>query len=99
MLTECEDGLLLSVRVVPNAKREEIAGIWNNTHLKIALRAPAHEDKANKALVEFLATYLHTSKQKIILVSGHKQRTKQIKIITTDSQQKEEYKKCLIPSS
>lgn len=99
MLTECEDGLLLAVRVVPNAKREEIAGVWNNTHLKIALRAPAHDDKANKALVEFLADLLNTSKQKIILVSGHKQRTKQIKIITTNSQQKEEYRQCLIPSS
>ena len=98
MFSDCDEGLLLAVRVVPNAKREEIAGIWNNTHLKIALRAPAHDDKANKALVEFLADYLHTAKQNIILISGHKQRTKQIKIIASP-QQKEEYKKCLIPSS
>ena len=97
MLTDCVDGFLLDVRVVPNAKREEIAGLWNNTHLKIALHAPAHDDKANKALIEFLAELLHASKQNIILISGHKQRLKQIKILTTDSQQKEEYKKCLIP--
>ena len=98
MFSDCEDGFLLDVRVIPNAKREEIAGVWNNTYLKIALRAPAHDDKANKALVEFLADYLHTSKQKIILLSGQKQRIKQIKIIASQ-QQKEEYKKCLIPSS
>ena len=95
MFTDCEDGFVLDVRVVPNAKREEIAGVWNNTHLKIALHAPAHDDKANQALVEFLADKLHTSKQKIILLSGHKQRLKQIKIIMTDK--KEEYKTCLIP--
>ena len=43
-----------SVRVQPRASKDEIAGVVGGA-LKIRLRAPAVENRANEALLEFLA--------------------------------------------
>lgn len=75
------DGYLtLSVRVTPNAKRHQIEGLWNNTHLKIALRAPAVEGKANEALIAYLADLCQVKKACIEILSGQTNRCKIVKI-------------------
>lgn len=74
------ESLLLSVRVTPNARREGIEGLWNDTHLKIALTAPAVDGKANEALIAFLAPYLQVRKTDITLLSGQTARYKILKI-------------------
>ena len=70
----------IQVRVLPNAKHEGWAGIWNGTHYKVALRAPALDGKANDALINFLADYFHLPKRSIILISGQTNRCKVIEI-------------------
>lgn len=70
----------LQIRVLPNAKHEGWAGMWNNTHYKVALRAPAVDGKANDALIDFLADFFHLPKRAIIIVSGQTNRCKVIEI-------------------
>ena len=53
--TQERDGaVVFSVRVQPRASKDEIAGEMGGA-LKIRLRAPAAEDGANEALIDFLA--------------------------------------------
>lgn len=72
-------GIELSVRVVPRASRNEIAGLLEDA-LKIRLNAPPVDGKANKALVEFLADTLGAPARGITLVSGETGRTKRLRI-------------------
>ena len=70
----------ISVRVLPNAKHEGWAGLWNNTHIKIALRAPAVDGKANEALIEFLSKETNLPKRAFTILSGETNRCKVIHI-------------------
>lgn len=78
---EIKDGyMLLKIRVTPNAKRNGFEGIWNDTHLRLALRAPAVDGKANEAVVEFLSEFCRIKKSNIQIVSGQTNRCKIIKL-------------------
>ena len=78
---EVKDGYtLLKIRVSPNAKRNGFEGIWNDTHLKLALRAPAVDGKANEAVIEFLSDFCHIKKSNIQIVSGQTNRCKIIRL-------------------
>jgi uncharacterized protein (TIGR00251 family) len=68
-----------TVRVQPGASREEVAGTVEGA-LKIRLCAPALENRANEALIEFLAGILKTSKSAVRIRSGEQSRTKRIEI-------------------
>ena len=70
----------LAIRVQPGAKANEIVG-WiadadGGEVLKIRLRAPAIEGKANAALIEFLAESLDLRTRQITLERGEKSRAK-----------------------
>lgn len=69
----------LRIRVVPNAKTDEIVG-WHDQAIKIKLRAPAIEGKANAALVRFLADRLGVPQQQITIHRGQKSRDKLVRI-------------------
>ena len=71
------EGVLLTVKVVPRASKNEIAGLLGDA-LKIRLQAPPVEGKANKALIEFLAEELNVSKKQIEIRGGETGRNKQI---------------------
>lgn len=75
-----------SVRVQPRASRDEIAGVIDGA-MKIRLCAPAFENRANEALVEFLASLLKTSKSAVRIRSGEQSRTKSVEIIGVTRQQ------------
>jgi len=77
---ETRDGaVILAVRVQPRASKDEIAGVMSGA-LKIRLRAPALEDRANEALCEFLAELLKTSKAAVRILSGHHSRSKRVEV-------------------
>ncbi len=67
------------VKVIPNSKINKIIERDGN-YLKIKLTEPAHEGKANKALVTFLSKEFKTAKNKITIISGEKSRDKKIKL-------------------
>jgi uncharacterized protein len=74
------------VRVQPRASKDEIAGVIGGA-LKIRLQAPAVENRANEALVEFLAHLLKTPKSAVRILSGDRGRTKRIEIRGVTKQQ------------
>jgi len=69
----------IRVHVVPNAKIDKVVGEHAGA-IKIRLRAPAVEGKANAALVDFLAKRLKVPKLTIVLLHGHKSRDKLVRI-------------------
>jgi uncharacterized protein (TIGR00251 family) len=83
---EREGAVIFSVRVQPRASKDEIAGEMGGA-LKVRLRAPAVEDRANEALVEFLAELLKTSRSAVRILSGERSRTKRIEIRGVTRQQ------------
>jgi uncharacterized protein len=86
----------LHVHVVPNAKIDSLVGQLATASpsrgghggaIKIKLRAPAVEGKANAALIRFLAQRLKISTRQIILIRGQKSREKIVRIDSfTDEQ-------------
>jgi uncharacterized protein len=70
---------ILRVHVVPNAKVDSVIGMHGSA-IKIKVRAPAVEGKANVALVRFLADQLKLPRNAIVLKRGDKSRDKTIQI-------------------
>ena len=72
--------IILAVRVNPNARRSGFEGLWNQSHLKVALTAPPVDGKANEALIEFLSDFFNLRKSAITLVSGQTGRIKKLEL-------------------
>jgi len=66
-------------RLQPRASKNEIAGEIDGA-LRVRLQAPALEDRANQALVEFLARVLRTPKSAVRLLSGERSRNKRVEV-------------------
>jgi len=81
--------------IVPNAKQEKVIG-EHGAAIKIKLRAPALEGKANAALRRFLAERLQIPERKIVLEHGQKSREKLIRIEGLNA---EEIRRHLLPVS
>ena len=65
--------------VVPNAKSDKVVGEHGDA-IKIKLRAPAVEGKANTALRSFLAAELKIPERAIVIECGRKSRDKLVRI-------------------
>jgi len=63
------------VWVQPGAKKSEVDGIHDG-RLKIRLQAPAVENKANKALMAFMAKIFGVRKNRVRIERGEKSRAK-----------------------
>ena len=70
---------LLVVRVTPRAARDEIAG-WQGDELRVRLRAPPVDGRANEALLRLLASRLSVPTSSIELVSGATARVKRLRV-------------------
>jgi len=78
-IQERDGSVIFSVRVQPRASKDEIAGEMAGA-LKVRLQAPAVEDRANEALIAFLAQLLKTPKSAVRILSGERSRTKRVEI-------------------
>ena len=77
MSQDSESGIHLTVKVVPDSSRTEIAGVHGQM-LKIKVAAVAEKGRANKALLEFLAKQLGIRKNALTITSGQTSCVKQI---------------------
>jgi len=71
--------IVLTIRVQPNARRNEIVGLHGDS-LKIRVAAPAVDNKANAALIEFLSETLDVPKFSIAICRGATGRRKIVEI-------------------
>jgi uncharacterized protein (TIGR00251 family) len=74
-----DGALCICVHAQPGAKRTEVAGLHGEA-LKIRVAAPALEDRANEALIEFVAKQLGVAKRDVTIASGEKSREKRLEI-------------------
>ncbi len=74
-----DSGVLLRIKAVPNSSKNEVSGIIGNA-LKIKIKAPAVENKANDELVRFLAKLLKVPKSSVIIKSGDTSKLKTLYI-------------------
>jgi uncharacterized protein len=79
-ISERNGGIALTVRVQPGASRDEVVGEVEGA-LKVRLRAPAIEGRANVALIEFLAELLKRPKSAVRILSGERNRLKRLEIL------------------
>jgi len=78
-MKESKDGIILTIRVVPRASKNEISGELGDA-IKIRLQAPPVEGKANKALIQFLSDALNIQWNRISILSGDTGRNKRVLI-------------------
>ena len=76
-------GCTLELKVIPNAPRDAIAG-WLGNALKVKIRAPALEGRANDALLDFIASELGLPRRDVALVRGEKSRHKVLRLAGLD---------------
>jgi hypothetical protein len=69
----------IQVRVQPRSSSEGIAGILGGV-LKVRLRAPPVEGKANRALQDFLSHCLGIPNRDVEIVSGERSRSKRVRL-------------------
>jgi uncharacterized protein (TIGR00251 family) len=72
-------GATFSLRVQPRAARTAITGTVGAA-LKLSVTAPALEDKANAAVVEFFSEIFGVPRKSVQLVAGDRSRNKLIRI-------------------
>lgn len=78
-IKETKEGFLLAVRLQPRASRAKICGCYDDS-LKIKVISPPLEDRANKECVELLAKLFGVSKSSLKVVSGKKNKNKEVLI-------------------
>jgi len=83
MIRETSAGIELTVKAVPGASRDAIAGRLGDA-LKIKVGAPAEGGKANKAICELLARTLGVARGDVTITAGQTQPHKRIAVAGVD---------------
>lgn len=87
MIKDSKDGLIANFKIVPNSSKNDI--IFEDDYIKIKLTAQPIENKANKALIEFLSKYLKLPKTNIEIIKGETSKEKTLLLKTNDSKKRE----------
>lgn len=72
--------IIIDVKVIPNASKTG-ACLDASNKLKIYLKSPPEDGKANRELIKYLAKALGTTAAAIDIIAGATSRTKKIKIL------------------
>lgn len=77
-------GVLIRVRVTPNASKDRVSGLWlgpgGEMRLAVRVTAPPDKGRANKAALKLLAKALALPKLAVSLTGGEKDRLKTVAI-------------------
>ena len=76
MIKQTKDGLMVSLKISPNAKKNEI--IKDESGIKIKITAQPVEGKANKALIEYLSKTFKVPKTSVEIVKGDTSKEKTV---------------------
>lgn len=83
--TTTSEGVAIALYVQPRAKRDSVVGAHGD-RLKVAVRAPARDNKANLAVLEILAKALEVPRKNLTIVGGEHSRNKRILCASVDLQ-------------
>lgn len=71
--------MLLNIKVIPRAKKNEVIKI-DNENYRVRLTAAPVDGKANEALIKSLSEYFDVAKSEIRIVRGERGRGKSVEI-------------------
>ena len=71
--------MFITVRVYPNATKNEVTGFSNGAWL-VKISAPPVKGKANKEVISFLGKVLGVGKNSVSIAQGHTNRSKLINV-------------------
>ncbi len=71
-----DDGVLISLRVSPGAKKSGVEGLYGEGSIKLKVAAPPVDGKANKEVESFLAKLLGLRKSDVEIIHGASSRDK-----------------------
>lgn len=72
------EGLIVRLKIIPNSSKNDI--LFDGINLKIKITAQPIENKANKALIEFLAKKIKIAKSNITIIKGELNKEKTLLI-------------------
>jgi uncharacterized protein len=72
-------GATFAMKVLPRARKNAITGELGDA-LKVSLKAPPVDGRANQACIEFLADILQVPRSSVSIVSGATSRRKVIRV-------------------
>ena len=87
MIKETSDGLLIRVKIVPNSSKNDL--IIEDEFIKVKVTAQPIENKANKALIEFLSKRFKVPKTSIEIVKGDTSKEKTLLFSINDEEKKQ----------
>ena len=87
MIKETSDGLLIRIKIVPNSSKNDL--IIEDKFIKVKVTAQPIENKANKALVEFLSKRFKVPKTSIEIVKGDTSKEKTLLFSIKDEEKKQ----------
>lgn len=79
MFKQTASGVEVAIYVQPNSAKTQIIG-EHNGQIKIKIKAPPSEGRANEEVIEFLSELLRLPQKNIHLIKGEKSREKKILI-------------------
>lgn len=71
------DTVVLRCKIVPNSSKNEVCGVLDDA-LKIKIKAPAVENKANEELVKYIAKLLSLPKSSVYIKTGNTSKVKSV---------------------
>ena len=82
MIREVAEGLIIRVKIVPNSSKNDI--VLEEEFIKVKVTAQPIENKANKALIEFLSKRFKIPKTSIDILKGDTSKEKTLLFKTSD---------------
>ena len=82
MIREVDKGLIIKLKIVPNSSKNDI--ILEEDFIKVKITAQPIENKANKALVEYMSKTFKIPKTSIEIVKGDTSKEKTLLFKITD---------------
>ena len=81
MIKQTSDGLIIKVKIVPNSSKNDI--VLEEEFIKVKVTAQPIENKANKAVIEYLSKYFKVPKTSIVVLRGEtsKEKTLLLKVL------------------
>lgn len=90
MFKHTKEGIILNLRISPNASKNEI--VLSDSVLKVKITAQPIDGKANKALVEFLSKSFKIPKTSFEVIRGETSKDKTVLIKSNDEEKLQKLK-------
>jgi uncharacterized protein (TIGR00251 family) len=78
-LTPTSQGVILTLKVTPRAKRTEVSG-FDPDWIRLRIQAPPVDGKANEAIIAFFSESLNIHRRAVEICTGDTSRLKRIKL-------------------